>query len=195
VTKYEWISIILQAVLAVGAVVFALWQILINKRLQRLQDYVAVAAVPHKDGKIELLNTGKINLYLHGFDIWGKVMQQQALKVRFGKSRMIPAGAGDAAYYWIDPPPNLEKIQGPYDFDFRLFLKDEFEKEWISEHGGTAIPAQVSSNVTEVRFFVWSYKMYRKQWLESTEWLSGKTSENETKTGTKGRRSVKKLKQ
>ena len=65
-THKIWIDV----VTATGAVVFGIWQVLINKRLAKVQDFIALSIVPDSvSGKIKLLNTGKINLYIHAFEI------------------------------------------------------------------------------------------------------------------------------
>ena len=149
-----WIELIT----AIGAVIFGFWQILINRRLKSLQDYVAIAATPDsRTNKINLLNTGKINLYLWGFDIPGN-------KQRLKKSRLIAAGTGDNSYYWLDPPYELKNGQ---EFEFKLYLEDEFGSKWISEHGGRADEMVIKQDGKEtkgIEIKVWSYKTYKKRW-------------------------------
>jgi uncharacterized membrane protein len=41
-TKFQIISLVIQGLLAAGAVTFGIWQIFINRRLKNLQDYVAI---------------------------------------------------------------------------------------------------------------------------------------------------------
>ncbi|MBD3359253.1 MAG: hypothetical protein GF365_00895 [Candidatus Buchananbacteria bacterium] len=65
--KYEIYSLIIQGITLLAASIFAIWQIFINQRLKRLNDFVAIAIVPNSEGaNIKLLNTGKINIYIHG---------------------------------------------------------------------------------------------------------------------------------
>jgi hypothetical protein len=125
-----WLEIVATA----GAMVFGLWQIFINRRLRKLQDYVAIAVVPDsRTGKINLLNVGRTNLYLCGFDMPDNNMK------RFEKPRLIPAGTGDSAYYWIDLPKIHESvIARHYEFGLKLYLEDEFDQKWVSEHGLSA---------------------------------------------------------
>jgi len=142
----------------IGAFVFGFWQILINKRLTKLQDYVAISAVPDsRTNKINLINVGKINLYLFGFDLPKK-------KERFKKPRLISAGTGDTSYYWIDPPMDLDIEK---EFEITLCLEDEFRKKWISEIGGRANKiTEVKNNkkIEYLQIIVWSYKTYKKKW-------------------------------
>jgi len=152
----ETLSLIIQGIVALGALIFSFWQIAINKRLKNLQDYVATAIVPDpRTNKLNLLNTGKINLYLWGFDMPGN-------KQRFQKPRLIAAGTGDAVYYWIEPPSNVEG-----EFEIILYLKDEFNHKWVSEHGGRANKFQTDEDGIKkvgIRITVWSYKTYKKKW-------------------------------
>jgi len=156
----------LEVMTAVGALAFGVWQIKINTRLKSLQDYVAIAAVPEpKEGKIKLLNTGKVNLYLWGFDMLGN-------NQRFQKPRLITAGTGDTAYYWIDPPPNIDKIGSfPYEFKFKLYLEDDFKKKWISEHGGQAEKIKIDGK-DAVKIIIWSHKTYKKKWFFNNSTIS-----------------------
>lgn len=67
----------------------------INLRLKKLNDFVSVVLVPDgKNGVIKLLNTGKINLYIHGFEINGK-------KDYFKKGRIIAAGPLDYRFLLV----------------------------------------------------------------------------------------------
>ncbi len=138
---------------ASGALIFGLWQILINRRLKKLQDYVSLAAIPGQTtGKIELLNTGKINLYLWGFDMVNK-------KIRLTKPRIITAGTGNSSYYWIDTP-NINEI-GNNEFQFKVYLEDDFGKKWLSENGGEIIDGDKEG---EKKIIVWSHKTTRSNW-------------------------------
>lgn len=152
----ETLSLIIQGLVALGALIIGFWQIAINKRLKKLQDYVAIAVVPDpRTNKLNLLNTGKINLYLWGFDM-------PSGKLRFPRPRLIAAGAGDAVYYWLEPPSNIEG-----EFEITLYLKDEFNQKWISEHGGRVDQFQVDEGGVKkvgIRITVWSYKTYKKKW-------------------------------
>ena len=148
----------LEITTALGALVFGLWQIKINFRLKKLQDFVAVAAVPDsRSNKINLLNTGKTNLYLWGFDTPDN-------KQRLKKPRLISSGTADQSYYWINPPSNIKDGE---EFEFCLYLEDEFGEKWISEHGGRADTIEVEKDgkkITGLGIKVWSYRIYKKKW-------------------------------
>lgn len=148
-------------VVAIVAVVLAykigLKQNEINDRLLTLQDYVAISVAPGQDSTISLWNTGKSNLYLWGFDMPNN-------DIRFEKPRLISAAA--VSNYWI-PAPNLGKISTTTNFEFMLYLTDEYNNKWTSEAGGEAIPTKFSKDGKEVPatiIKVWSYKTYRKDW-------------------------------
>lgn len=155
-----WIDVLtLLVAVSIGA-----FQISINNRLKKLQDYVAIIAVPDTvTNKIKLLNVGKINLYLWGFDMPGN-------KQKLNKPRLIAAGVGDSAYYWIDLPfIKPEHLQEDiYKFEFKLYLENEFGSRWISEHGGRADKVKIDREGREIdalEIKVWSYKIYKKEWL------------------------------
>lgn len=128
----------------------------INDRLLRLQDYVAVSATPG-DGVIDLWNTGKSNIYLWGFDMPSNNM-------RFEKPRLISADKGSR--YWI-PLPNLGKISTTTNFEFKLYLTDEYENKWVSEVGGEADPVVIKNDSKKsdgIFVKIWSYKTQKVNW-------------------------------
>jgi hypothetical protein len=144
---------------SLAAIYIGLKQNEINDRLRTLQDYVSVSAVPDQSGKIKLINTGKTNVYLWGFDIPGN-------KLLFEKPRLIPAGTMESSYYWIDPPVPQDTTKN-FVFDFKLYLSDEFEEKWISENGGEMSTTAIDQNGKFVPGFnmkVWSYKTYKSEW-------------------------------
>lgn len=121
----------------------------INDRLRILQDYTAVSVIPGED-RIKLLNVGKVNLYLYGFQMPGNSHY-------FERARLLSAGTGDSAYYWIGPP-NIHVIQNNK-FDIKLYLIDEFGIKWISESGG-----RLDGN----SIIIWTYRTYKKDWTLET---------------------------
>lgn len=157
-STFEKSQIALAAITLVVAVVIGWYQIKINSRLASLEDYVSIAVTPVGD-KIKLLNTGKINLYLWGFDTPGN-------NQRLTKSRLISANTLDASYYWINLPPDLESLDGK-EFEFKLYLTDEFNKKWIAEAGGSVNKLQQKkgdTNPPTYQIVVWSYKTYQYDW-------------------------------
>jgi len=143
-----------------GALIIGFFQIKINMRLKALQDYVAISAIPDSaNNKITLLNTGKVNLYLWGFDMPGNVQ-------RLNKPRLISAGTGKDSYYWIDLP-TISSLEDKQEFEFQLYLTDEFGKKWISENGGLANKIQIEKEGKKndaFQIILWSYKTYKKKW-------------------------------
>lgn len=147
ISIWEIITAIATAIAAIGAVYFGWIQTKINKRIQALQDYVAVSFIPYED-KIKVLNTGKLNVYLYRFVIGERT-------VGFDKPRMIPANAGDASWYWI--PLNGITVG---EFQIYLYFKDEFGKKYKADGGGSILKvendrAEVSVWTNSTRLFEW----------------------------------------
>jgi hypothetical protein len=143
-----------------GALYVGLKQNEINDRLRILQDYVAVSAVPGPSGTIKLINAGKMNIYLWGFDMPGN-------NPRFQKPRLIPAGTMESAWYWINPPVPPDSTKGKYKFDFKLYLSDEYNNKWVSEHGGEVERTALKEKGKQTAIYeltMWSYKTYRFEW-------------------------------
>jgi hypothetical protein len=151
---YEITNSVFLGLTALGALAFGLWQILINRRLLALQFYAAIVVVPWGD-KIKVLNTGKGNLYLHGYDLAGK-------KTRLDKPRLLATGTLDQAYYWIHAPSQAQLSESK-EFNLTLYLKDESGSRYVSEHGGRAekSPEGSSNNWT---VFYWSYRTIKCNW-------------------------------
>lgn len=162
-----FVTMMATVVAAVAACLAALWargigekQNDINARLLALQDYVAISVVPDPiNGVIKLMNVGKANLYLWGFD-----MPENNQKL--DKPRLISAGTNESSYYWI-PPPKVSDISKKYNFEFKLYLTDQFGDKWISEHGGEGEPTKIMQDGKQVDVYaikVWSYKTYKFSW-------------------------------
>lgn len=145
-TSYEKTSLVIQSIIAIGAVIFGFWQILINRRLKALQDFVAITIVPG-DANIRALNTGKINLYIHKFEMPGNVRA-------FARPRMVPAGGGDSSYYWL-PLPSISSVTEGQVFSIMIYLTDQHGKKYVSENEG----------VLEKKLFtVWSNRTSQRDW-------------------------------
>jgi len=149
-TNYESYSLIIAFITMVGAIIFAGWQIKINRRLQKLNDFVALSILPDTNtGKIKLLNTGKINLYIHGFEING-------VKNKFDQGRLISSATLDSAYYWL--PTDSVPPEGK--FDIKIYLMDEFNKKFITTGQGQ------SSKVDQGKSWVtvWTLRTEKTNW-------------------------------
>jgi len=152
-TSYEKYSLIIQSAAAIATSIFAIWQIFINLRLKKLNDFVAVAILPNSEGNnIKLLNTGKINLYIHGFDINGSA------KI-FDKGRLISSATLDSAYYWIP----LHNIPESGVFPIKIWLTDEFGTKYITQgQGESSQHGEKDKNLISVS--VWALKTYKEKW-------------------------------
>ena len=142
------------------AAIMAVWigqnQNKINSRLLQLQDNVAISATPN-GSNIAVWNTGNSHLYIWGFDMPGN-------NQRLLKPRLISKSTG--AYYWI-PMANLGEISTTTEFEFKLYLTDEYGDKWISENGGRAYPTKInkdSKEVSEIGFEVWSHETIKTDW-------------------------------
>ena len=85
-------------------------------------------------------------------------------KVRLSKPRLITAGTADASYYWIDPPSDLTDKE---EFEFKLYLEDDFGKKWISENGGRAQEGELEKDGKKEKgliIIIWSHKTFRSKW-------------------------------
>ncbi len=148
-TQYEIYSLGIQGITGIAACIFAVWQILINRRLKKLNDFVAASFLP-MENKIKVLNTGKINLYIHGFEI-GNVTKF------FKKGRLIPAGSLDASFYWLPVDGN---IPSSGEFNLRVWLTDEYDSKYIilGQGESTLIDNQ------KIEFRVWTLKIEKIEW-------------------------------
>jgi len=158
---------------AVGAIIFGLKQTQINKRLNELQDYVAISIVPFFDGndpKLQVVNAGKVNLYLKKYEIGN-------LTDTFTIEKLIACGSGNPFY--ILPVPN--NIIGR-ELGVKLYLYDEFGNKYISTGGlvidsfpvagQQQIPAVITANqpqplaqmILRTNIRGWSYKTEKYNW-------------------------------
>ncbi|MEK7194752.1 MAG: hypothetical protein AAB667_00635 [Patescibacteria group bacterium] len=149
-SQYEIYSLIIQGITVVAASVFAVWQIFINRRLKKLNDFVAVAIVPNPEGaNIKLLNTGKVNLYIHGFEINGTAKL-------FDKGRLLSAASLDSAYYWLP----TDNVPHSGTFAIKVWLTDEFDKKYVTLGQGESIKRD--GDKIEVR--LWTFKTHKEKW-------------------------------
>lgn len=156
-TIFTGFAVIVAIVAVVAAYKVGQRQNEINGRLLALQDYVAISVTPGQDATIALWNTGKSNLYLWGFDMPNN-------NIRFDKPRLI--SVSDVANYWI-PAPHLGNIATTTNFEFKLYLTDEYQSKWVFEAGGEADPTKIVQDGKEVKAFiikVWSYTTHREEW-------------------------------
>src|SRR3989339_1441183 len=116
---FSFWSTIIQAVTAAGLIYFAHKQTQINKRLQELQDFVAVSVIPLPSGGLNITNVGKTNLYLKKWEI-GQIHEF------FERSILLPAVNG--INLTISTPSD------PGEYPVKLYLYGESKKEkYIAE--------------------------------------------------------------
>jgi len=116
--SYNLWLLVLQIGTIIAASVFALWQVLINKRLKELQDYVAISIIPKQDFQLQIMNVGKINLYVHKWDIG-------TFTETFSRAILIPAAAPSFLLISLSSPP---MGQHPV----KIYLTDESGKKYLS---------------------------------------------------------------
>ncbi|MBD3359252.1 MAG: hypothetical protein GF365_00890 [Candidatus Buchananbacteria bacterium] len=95
------------------------------------------------------MNTGKINIYIHGFEING-------ITKLFAKGRLISAASLDSAYYWLP----IENIPCSGTFPIKIWLTDEYEKKYITQGQGESL--KLDNDKIEVR--VCTFKTYKEKW-------------------------------
>jgi len=79
-----------------GAVFFGWKQYQINKRMQELADYIAVAIVPMSNFSLQIKNVGRSNLYLHKWEVG-------FLSETYIKPWLLPASEGTQILIMIQP--------------------------------------------------------------------------------------------
>ncbi|MDX1535183.1 MAG: hypothetical protein R3346_00225 [Candidatus Spechtbacterales bacterium] len=138
---------------AVSVLSFAFVQISLNRHLIELQDYVALSLVT-REGGLSFFNTGKLNVYIHKIEIKDKESEEIISSTAvFEKARLIPSGTLEESYYWY---PLTEEIFKHDAFTVSIYLNDELDRKWLSEHGGDVLDNK------ELR--VWSHKTSQKNW-------------------------------
>ncbi len=151
---------------------FVFLQTKINKRLQDLEDYVAVSIAPGLANNLLVMNVGKINLYLHKYEVGSETDN-------FSEPLLIPAGTNSYFQIPVKFWKNGEKNK------VKLYLTDEFSEKYLSR-GEVIIesfPARpIQSNIQGVQQFdtnpmqimtnqsnlismrAWSYKTNKYNW-------------------------------
>ncbi len=136
----RYIEVISFFIAAIGAVYFGYRQTQINKRMKELQDYVAISIIPITNSpgnyELQIMNVGKINMYLKKFEI-GQVSNTFPEE----KERLISVGGNP--FYRV-PIVNFQMGQ---EMDIKLYLLDEFKNKYLST-GGIIIDAIVATSST-----------------------------------------------
>ncbi len=118
---YNFLSLLVQGTGGIAAIIFAKWQIKINDRLKKLQDYVAITLVPSPEigPKVNIMNVGKINVYLQKYEIGTNIEA-------FAKPLLIPAGSNSFLSLIINVFAPQQKMQ------VTIYLFDELGEKFIS---------------------------------------------------------------
>lgn len=138
---------------ALAVISFAFVQISLNRHLIELQDYIAISLVT-REGGLAFFNTGKLNVYIHKIEIKDKESEEVISQTDvFEKARLIPAGTLDESYYWY---PLKDIIFEHASFTVVMYLGDELNRKWLSEHGGEVLDKK--------SLRVWSHQTSQKNW-------------------------------
>lgn len=153
----------LEALTAIGAIFFGIMQLKINRRLAALQSYVAITAtLPPEKPCIVLNNTGKTNLYLHGFEV--KVSSTITNTVYYEHPRLMPAGVNEDSALWLHG--QLKPEFANQVVNLTIFMKDEFGNEWVSMHGLNVREVVLEGDGTFAfnNLAIWTYKISKTKW-------------------------------
>ncbi len=101
-----------------GAIYFGWRQTQINKRMKELQDYVAISIIPKPDFQLQIMNVGKINLYVHKWEVG-------TFTETFSQAILIPAAAPSFLLISLSSP---QMGQHPV----RIYLTDESGEKYLS---------------------------------------------------------------
>ena len=132
----RYIEIISIVITAVGAGIFGWKQLEINKRLRELQDYVAVSIIPKNNLRLQIMNVGKINLYIHKWEV-GR------LNENYTKAVLIPTGTNSFIEIGLSG-----LVIGEY--DFKMYITDEKDEKYISTGKVFIDPVSVSTQPLSV---------------------------------------------
>ncbi len=103
---------------AIGALIFGWKQFQINKRMQELADYVAVSIIPLKDFKLQIMNVGRINLYIHKWEAG-------SLANTYVKPLLIPTEAKSSIIINFQPSLLGQHL-------LKIYLTDEKDQKYLS---------------------------------------------------------------
>ena len=133
----RYIEVFGATITAIGAGIFGWKQLEINKRLKELQDYVAVSIIPKENLRLQIINVGKIKLYIHKWEV-GRVSES------YTKAVLIPAGS--------DSPKIGIGLNGlpPGEHDFKMYITDEKNEKYISTGKVFADPVPITAQPLSV---------------------------------------------
>jgi|SRR3989344_4038218 len=175
---FNLLFIILQVVISIGAGTFALYQYRINRRIQKRDEYVVVGISPFPLSSILFVNVGKINLYLHKWEIG-------SLNSAYVKPWLLAVGSRSNVSINISKK-DLPKLEGQH--LIKIYLEDDEAKRYITT-GEIAVqsidsqqpqpvheqvvaerPDDVEQVVTSAEnknysIRAWAYKTERRDWV------------------------------
>ena len=162
---YNFWSFVFQVIFGLAVSLFTFFQWRINARLKKLEDYVAVSIIPTADLKLQIVNVGKINLYLQKYTI-GTDHES------FAKPMLIPQGSNSFLLVAIK---NYNLGQN---LDITLYLIDELGEKFISTGEakvenvsimrqlpaslGATSPSFETVNIPQAA--AWAYKTIKSDW-------------------------------
>lgn len=111
-------SIILQLFTAGGLIYFAWRQTQINKRMQELADYVAISISPANSFQLQVMNVGRVNLYLYKWEIG-------SMSATFVKPLLMPTDGKSNILISVQPPQLGQHLA-------KFYLTDEAGEKYLS---------------------------------------------------------------
>jgi len=114
----KYIEVFGIVIAAIGAVFFGWRQYQINKRMKDLMDYVAISIAPKPNLRLQIMNVGRVNLYLHKWEMG-------ALQTTFVKPWILPVEAKSSILLSFQPPPVGQHL-------IKLYLTDETNQKYLS---------------------------------------------------------------
>jgi hypothetical protein len=166
------IYIIFSLIMSGGLVYFSWRQTQINKRMQELSEYVAISIAPGQNFQLQIINVGRINLYLHKWEIGH-------LSETFVKPWLLPVEGKSIITINLLPPPIGQHLA-------KFYITDEKGRKYLSEGEVAIEPISVQLPLTttppqeqireqlptseiqqiniQLRMRAWSYKTVKYNW-------------------------------
>ena len=164
--------IVFSAAMSGGLVYFAWRQTQINKRMQELADYVAISIAPAPNFQLQIMNVGRVNLYLHKWETG-------SLSETFVKPLLLPAESRANILISFQPAQIGQHLA-------KFYITDEKGKKYLSEGEVAIEPIAFQLPVThtppqeqqvnqlqmagvqpvnvQLRMRAWSYKTIPYEW-------------------------------
>ena len=155
-----------------GLVYFSWRQTQINKRMQELSDYVAISIAPTPTFQLQIMNVGRVNLYLHKWEIG-------SLSETFVRPLLLPTEARSNILITFQSPQIGQHLA-------KFYITDEKGRKYLSEGEVAIEPIGVQLPITttppqeqvseqlptsgiqpiniQLRMRAWSYKTELYEW-------------------------------